>query len=244
LQEAIARFRQEGALLRLKTTLSVICFVGAFIALLALLKYPSGAIGITCCLALCLFGAICIPHTSGKALQTLQDLDDSSCFGVLIEALPDALGADRATIKALLLRFAPRLEECDYTLLTHRQRRALYERLTLIDRFDDGELQIAILEALGRIGDAAVLPIVERLSQGVAISPREKLLRAAAKERLALLQERCERKRETRDLLRPADSAAPDAHLLRPLSSTSEALESLLRPIQVNHSASGDEKLP
>jgi hypothetical protein len=98
-------------------------------------------------------------------------------------------------------------------------------------------LVLAILEALGRVGDGRVLRDVEY----VAAHARTQAMRETAGRVAPVIRERAKRATEAASLLRPA--SAPDAEtLLRPASAPGEADPAvLLRPAE-GPEATGDER--
>jgi len=134
-------------------------------------------------------------------------------------------------VKALT-RLLPRLRPPDADLLDADQRACLYRALeSAADSTSDAydvEFAVAILGAIGQVGDRRALRLVRRLASEEETTRNEARICAAAQACLPLLEARVHQ-----TLLRPADVSAfavPET-LLRPAKNTADTPpERLLRP--------------
>jgi hypothetical protein len=155
-----------------------------------------------------------------KAVHLLTHSTDVEAVGPLIEVLwlPDIT----AYIPLALRRLLPQLQSHDAALLNAKQRNSLLHILTLPDTYDM-ELQRATVRAMGNIGDAKALPILEQLAGGALGAANSPELREDARTALFMLQERINPGYAGRNLLRASEAPihSPD-ELLRPATGSSE----------------------
>jgi hypothetical protein len=156
-------------------------------------------------------------------LRVLASINDTRVVGKFAEALDmvssDDYAASRLARNALV-RLLPRLQASDADYLTPGQRESLCRGL----RSGDRDLVLAILKALGQVGDAEAIPHVERVRSNDAVVQRE------TQQCLELLSARV-KSQQTRDTLLRASSEqiAPTEHLLHPSEEPVPHAEQLLR---------------
>lgn len=148
-----------------------------------------------------------------------------------VEALPYLLatiGSARGELYQELLdgvaTLLPRLTSEDYG----RLRSDVVPNLCYLLQNYTGDFLLAILEALGKVGDGRAISAVTRLSED-AESPAH--IRDAANRILPLLLERRERENDSQNLLRASKEPVSERELLRPAQPVEETQpETLLRP--------------
>ncbi len=119
-----------------------------------------------------------------KLAKQLAQFDDKRAVGPLIEALGyhDPLTVNAAI--TALTRLLPELRASDRYLLNEEQRAILNNVLLNASRLKASavkpELALAILKALGQVGDAAALPAVEKVANGGGIGKKPAVRLAAA----------------------------------------------------------------
>jgi hypothetical protein len=159
-------------------------------------------------------------------LRVLASLNDPRVIGKFAEALDMVSAEDYAASRLArntLVRMLPRVQASDAEYLTPEQRESLCRGLKSGDR----DLILAILKALGQIGDADAIPYVERVRSHDAAVQRE------TQQCLELLTARV-RSQQTRDTLLRASSeqSAPVEHLLHPSAEPAPDVEHLLHPAE------------
>lgn len=169
-------------------------------------------------------------HTSLKLLQNISTHRDVRVVGPLLSLWGVSSPRTRGAIEEALIELLPQMRAADAALLNDEQRAQLYAILRDTNR-RRVPLQLAILEALGRIGDAHAVPVVERLSE----TPlrRQRALREAAQRCLPQLRERVLQLQQSSTLLRPSANRAKEKEvLLRTSDSTLPTpAEQLVRPV-------------
>lgn len=155
-----------------------------------------------------------------KAVHLLTHSTDIEAVGPLIEVLwlPDIT----AYVPQALCQLLPLLQPDHAALLDNKQRNSLLHILTQPDNYDM-ELQRATVQAVGNIGDAKALPILEQLAGGAMGAADSAELREDARIALFTLQERINPGYAGRNLLRAAETPihSPE-ELLRPATGSSE----------------------
>lgn len=157
-----------------------------------------------------------------KLAKQLAQYDDKRAVGPLVEALGyyDPLTVNAAI--TALTRLLPELRASDRHLLNDAQRTGLNNVLLGTSRLKASaikpELALAILKALGQVGDAAALPAVEKVANGGGIG-KNSAVRLASAECLPFLQEVARHEAAQKMLLRASGPGASPEALLRPASS-------------------------
>jgi hypothetical protein len=155
-----------------------------------------------------------------KAIHFLTHSTDPAAIGPLIEVLwlPEITAYVPLALRGLL----PQLQPHHHSLLSTKQRDSLLHILTQPDSYDL-ELQRATVLAMGNIGDAKALPILEQLAGGALGAANSPELREDARTALFMLQERINPGYAGRNLLRASEAPihSPD-ELLRPATGSSE----------------------
>ena len=129
----------------------------------------------------------------------------------------------RAIHKALTL-LLPQMKASEANLLTPLTRTRLYSWLSLnldgtFALYCPIDLRIATLKALEQVGDAAAIPVVERLAKRKARTRSRTLVRQAAIDCLPMLRANCGEVEAARTLLRASQPETTDPKtLLRPAS--------------------------
>lgn len=175
--------------------------------------------------------------------------NDLRSIGPFIDAWGGAYGTgDRQTREEAaeaLIDLLPQLKASDSHLLdaTHRDmlcqllnirvENPLYKDVSELFRPSRNtavDLRVATLRAFEQVGDSKALPVVERLAKEEVKSPGEKLIRDVARACLPALQQRVDQERQSKTLLRAADTTMSESDtLVRPAGSQTVA-ETLLRP--------------
>lgn len=175
-------------------------------------------------------------HTSLKLLQNISTHRDVRVVGPLLSLWGVSSPRTRGAIEEALIELLPQMRASHAALLNDEQRAQLYAILRDTNR-RRVPLQLAILEALGRIGDAHAVPVVERLSE----TPlrRQRALREAAQRCLPQLRERVLQLQQSNTLLRPSANRAKEKEvLLRTSDSTLPTpAEQLVRPVDAKEIA-------
>jgi hypothetical protein len=162
-----------------------------------------------------------------RIVLQLLGRNDKRIIGPLILAhnWPD-LDDYRGGFRRALILLLPQLQATDTILLNEKHRAELHKELT----FQDEELVIAILKALGQVGDESSLRHVERLAKGPSFSQTQWRIQEAAQQCLSALLQSVENRSPGSTLLRPSEGNPTDV-LLRPITPQKEAdPELLLRP--------------
>jgi hypothetical protein len=175
--------------------------------------------------------------TQMMAGDALALVDDKRVAGHLVEALGSSIAfsyQSRVAIARALLRLLPQLEPGDRELFADQQRTALYRLLRKGNVEKETELLVAMLGAVGKIGDASAIGILEDLATRQAQTPKERRVADAAAVAVTSLQDRIERERTGETLLRSAGSpAGPSEILVRPATGSEQTEPAvLLRPTQ------------
>jgi hypothetical protein len=169
-------------------------------------------------------------HTSLKLLQNISTHRDVRVVGPLLSLWGVSSPRTRGAIEEALIELLPQMRASDAALLNDEQRAQLYAILRDTNR-RRVPLQLAILETLGRIGDAHAVPVVERLSE----TPlrQQRALREAAQRCLPQLRERVLQLQQSSTLLRPSANRAKEKEvLLRTSDSTLPTpADQLVRPV-------------
>ncbi|CEK20521.1 hypothetical protein CWRG_02861 [Chthonomonas calidirosea] len=150
-------------------------------------------------------------HAGRKLLQNISTYRDVRVVGPLLSLWSISSPRTRGAIEEALIELLPQMKAADAALLNEEQRAQLYAILTDTNR-RRVPLQLAILEVLGRIGDAHAVPIVERLSE--APLRRWKVLREAAQRCLPQLRERVLQLQQSSTLLRPSANRTKEKDVL------------------------------
>ena len=133
-------------------------------------------------------------------MQQLAEIADTRSIGPLLEIAANANDSRTSAIPyETLLRLLPLLQEGDDIILTERQYRCLTV-LILYTRHAD--LHLAILQALGKIGDHRAVKLVERLVK----KGRTPAIREEAARILPILQQRQQQGNAPSTLLRASES--------------------------------------
>ncbi len=170
----------------------------------------------------------------GRSATNIANIDDVRAVGALAEALdiPDIHIREKA--ETALARLLPRLTAEEARLLTETQRHCLYRRLKIENAPIAPGFMVALLDMLGKFGDAGALPAVQTLAGALVTSANGKRVQAAARECLSILRKRIVAQETSGTLLRassPRDDSG--ATLLRPAQDQSmTAPEELLRAIR------------
>jgi hypothetical protein len=159
-------------------------------------------------------------HIYDRAIHLLTHSADIEAIGPLFEilCLPD-IPTDVPLALSNILR---QLQPEQASLLNGKRRESLIRVLTEPE-LHTRELQGAIVLAMGNIGDAKALPILEQLVDGALGAADFPELREDARTALFILQERINPGYAGRNLLRASDAPVhtPD-ELLRPATGSSE----------------------
>jgi hypothetical protein len=138
-------------------------------------------------------------HTNAAYLLA-KHFDDVSIVGPLAEALEYRSKRVREAATAALIRLLPLLQTSDSDLVNSEQRNCLHRALM----GNSPELVVAVLGALGQIGDSRAIPNVERLAAGLGVAVEDERIRKMAQETVLLLRQRMELQRAPQTLLRAA----------------------------------------
>jgi hypothetical protein len=175
-----------------------------------------------------------------KTAGEIAKSGDVRMVGPLVEAYSAlSLSQENRPVREALTVLLPRLQASDARVLTeeHRQilNRVLGSGIPSYSR-EKNRLVLAILKAYEQVGDGSALPFVERLASGRSAGVSREV-REAAQACLPFLQERAERERASRELLRAASASdTPSDVLLRPAGGTIEA-----DPQQLLRASASDE---
>lgn len=189
---------------------------------------------LACCLltVLAAFGAkfLCGFLLEREVVGCMAGMDDVHCLGTWIMLLgPQLRNIYSVTLKAIareiVIGLLARLTADDAELLTSEQLRTL--RWLLNCREETTEMKVAILAALGHVGNADFLPVVQQLAK----ERKDAAVRQAALECLPNLERIVEKQKVGETLLRA--SAEPAA----------TAPETLLRPAHGGDMAEHPEQL-
>ena len=173
-----------------------------------------------------------------RAARALSESDDIRAVPLLIEALDKQDGATRAAAVKALTRLLPQLHASHDDSLTDAHLNILLAQMA---KADDKELTSASLKALTQIGDERFLELVKSWSEGKGAAKKNAQLRDSAKDVLPYLEERIEKQKAGKTLLRAAsaDSADSDS-LLRPAATAPESQpDTLLRPVDSDSAQHG-----
>jgi hypothetical protein len=178
------------------------------------------------------FGALSAMLAATQAQKAgtewLAQFNDPRAIGPLLDALILKDSKLQEVARGALKRLLPQANRDHASLLTADQRGIL--RLQL--RSKDRDFRLAVLKSLPLLEDLDALPAVESFVHDIEkqSQPDETVL-STARETLSDLKDLRQLARERETLLRPSE-AAEDSHLLRPVTSTSEAdPEKLLRAV-------------
>lgn len=128
-----------------------------------------------------------ISRREKAAREYLLAGDDRRRLGLLLEQRVSATPGDLARINLALIRLLPEITVEEMAQLTDAQRHLLYGTLGYEYRFYDTDLNVAVIEALGRLGDKEALNRLYSLANGQAATKREQAVRAAAQKSLYAL---------------------------------------------------------
>lgn len=151
----------------------------------------------------------------------LAEQDSVQAIGPLAEALewPDAY-IRHVAIKALT-QLLPQLRASDSSLLTPRQRIALYRMLSMKHARTHSTFLVTLLKALEQVGDQTVVPYVESLANSTPYTSQQQKVRDAAVNCLPFIKEQAKQDQYSQTLLRAASiEDVPAEHLLRPAFGT------------------------
>lgn len=190
--------------------------------------------------------SITMPLPSRRQKQIIEQLsrcDRVEAIGPLLSGLGLPSKAFQDVVMNALLALLPRVKSGDVVFLSDDGLLKLYEIVksanhplarTLSEQYDD--LLVAILRAIGEVGDERVWEAVLNLATRDVTTDSQERIRQAAQECLPRLRERIERLEQERvgqHLLRPSN--APEALaevLVRPAEgSTTTDPQQLLRPL-------------
>jgi hypothetical protein len=166
------------------------------------------------------------------------ELEDKRLVGPLLETLALSDGEIRFLCMEVLASILPQLQASDAHLLTSQHRAILARQMFDVNLPMKQYAQylklhtaftVAALQALSRIGDKSMLPVVERLADPT--NP-DAATRLAAQDCLPLLRERIQNSDDSHSLLRAAGA-----------SSTSDAADILLRPATASPSQTDPQHL-
>jgi hypothetical protein len=158
-----------------------------------------------------------------KAVEALGLLGLPETIGVLAGAI--SASTLRGEAAEGLRKVAPALTPEHYGIFDRRVAVRLCRALAVADKAGDEGTMIAIVQALGKIGDGQALPVVERLM----LHGSERLKQEAGTI-LPTLRRRAEEAKAAATLLRPSDDGAGQEVLLRAAGGAGSAeQEQLLR---------------
>ncbi len=195
------------------------------------------------CLLVSIVALVCMLYT----MQSPTDFDHEELTragGVrAIPSLIDSLSSGRTPssrkgIYNVLTHLLPQMQATDANLLTARRRRMLNFLLKLESRpkwwsMEHIELSftLAILKAYEQVGDPKAVPVVRKLANMRARTPRQRTIKQAAAECLPLLQSHTVPLDQNQTLLRAAGQSKAAAEvLLRPAAEAGNVpAEELLR---------------
>ncbi len=163
-----------------------------------------------------------------RAARALSETDDIRAVPLLIETLDKQDSATRSSAVKALTRLLPQLRANHDDMLTDAHLNTLKEQMA---KAEDKEFTGASLKALTQIGDERFLDLVKSWSDGKGAGKKNTQIRESSRETLPYLEERIERQKAGKTLLRAtsADLANSDS-LLRPAASAPESPpETLLR---------------
>jgi hypothetical protein len=178
-------------------------------------------------------------QTQMMAGDAVALMDDKRVAGHLTEALASGIAfsyQSRVAIARALIRLLPRLEPENRELFTSQQRTALYRVLRKGNVDKEAELLVAVMKAVGNIGDASAITLLDDLAKRPANTAKECRVAEVAAMVATRLRERLERERTGEILLRSAGSPlGPSEVLGRPVMGSQEAdPATLLRATQSN----------
>jgi hypothetical protein len=167
-----------------------------------------------------------------ERIRELARTADVNAIGPMIELLSEIQPRHtRAALRDALTELLPRLKESDSLLPLSRQRAKLHRILEDAYWYHDVHnpaFVVAILRAMGQIGDERSLKVVRQLAGMRARKESRKQIREAAAEALDLIELRIERRNSPSVLLRAADYESTDATLLRPMAESGREPAALL----------------
>ncbi len=175
-------------------------------------------------------------------IHKMSELAGVKDIDILIGALPLNMSkSDKGALYVNLVHLLENIKANDSYLLTPEIRRKLHQRIS-VERQGFGlipeslPLKLAILKALEQVGDKDDLPVVRRLAEMKARTPRQREVRDAAQncleyleihindhtEKMSLLRGASPESASTKTLLRPAiiNPSTPTDELLRPTDET------------------------
>jgi HEAT repeat protein len=196
-----------------------------------LLVFKSGC---TAGVAVGLAHYVSITRTQKRATVALSATDDVRAVGALIDALIYPGKETKRAVTVALTRLLPRLQRSDAALITAAQRKQLNGTLSYIGYAPgyagaNADFILALLTALGQIGDVSALPGVKKLAAGGGIARREARVREAATRCLPFLVEQSA-ECNSQTLLRASTSGAVTGGiLLRPATGVAGEPYQLLR---------------
>ena len=177
-----------------------------------------------------IFGATMVfSQTHRSAVRALSDFDDIRVTGAAVEALQMKDKEVYGLASRALCRLLPRLRASDEGILDAEQRAILNKVLPRAARHQP-DLALAILAALGQVGDETSVPAVTALA---AAPPRLRILPAvvaAARDCLPLLEQRATAQETSRQLLRPSQGSGREDSLLRAAAAAESDRSALLLP--------------
>ncbi len=177
-------------------------------------------------------GTLLLPSTKSGALDRLKKCCDRRAVGPLLDSLSVSYRSKVRTIQELLTGLLPQLLHEDRLLLDRSHLGILYTALDIEEADDNLEYRLAVVSALGRIGNEETANRLRRLVNRGVITKAQYQLQAAAIKSLAALEQRLIREQVSNTLLRASSCSLSAEHLLRPLTFIPELKEeTLLIPI-------------
>ena len=220
------------------TAHQIFSFVGGFVGI-ALLVYaiqsgsiPLGLLSLLAILTALFFSTSTLTPKEYRAAQEITVCDDIRAVPELARLLTWHDTRIQSGAKYALTRLLPQLGDMDSALLPVDAQMALARILTWRNADENPNLILAILNALTRNGQTAVIPYVETLARLAEPTEQRRIIRDAAEQCLYELNQRRDTSRAQKELLRASavPSARPD-ELLRPAAeSHADDPAELLRP--------------
>lgn len=233
-QHALRKLRAEVREVRLRLLLATCCWSGGLATLLMglLLAFNGHRTGpVLSVLALLLIpcGVALLPRGRRAVLKDVARCRDVRVIGDLLDALSVSAGRDRYEIIHLLTNLLPLVTEADAPVFTRGRLRQLQELLRFSDGHLEVHLQVAVVRALSRVGDADSLHLLQRLAGDNQWGEYKYMVQNAAREGALVLQRRMEAMHRRQDLLRPVVEADTEDLLRVPVAQQDMASDTLLR---------------
>lgn len=154
-----------------------------------------------------------------EAAGALGKLRAVEALDSLVQAELGALKTLKRKMRETILSLLPALTPDHYGKLQPHTLRLL--AIMLENQTEEGNAHL-ILDALDKVGDRSVLPILNRIARGKGKVGRLPSVRAAASQVIAHIEERLAKHKESDLLLRIASETSSSANLLRPSKHESE----------------------